>query len=65
MMEAFRSDGLKVNLGNTMVMVSSSITQNGLSKSNVGACVVCSLRVRLTQNCVYRVVRGSVVDVPE
>ena len=32
-MEAFESNGLKVNLGKTKVMVSSSITQDGLSKS--------------------------------
>ena len=33
--EAFESKGLKVNLGKTKVMVSSSITQDGLSKINV------------------------------
>ena len=40
-----RITGLKVNLGKTKVMVSSGITQDGLSKSNVDQCRVCSLRV--------------------
>ena len=45
--EAFESKCLKVNLGKTMAMVSSGITQDGLSKSNVGPCVICSLRVKV------------------
>ena len=45
-MGAFKSKGLKVNLGKTKVMVSSGNTQDGLSKSNVGSCGVCSLRVK-------------------
>ena len=44
--EAFVSMGLKVNLGKTKVMVNSGITQDGLSKSNVDPCGVCSLRVK-------------------
>ena len=43
--EAFESKGLKVNLGKTKVMVSSCITQDGLSESNVDPCGVCSFRV--------------------
>ena len=43
--EAFESKGLKVNIGKTKVMVSSSITKDGLSKSNVDPCGVCSIRV--------------------
>ena len=35
---------MKVNLEKTKVMVSSGITQDGLSKSNVVPCGVCSLR---------------------
>ena len=42
--EAFESNGLKVNLGETKVMVSSVITKHGLSKSKVDPCVVSSLR---------------------
>ena len=33
--ETFERTGLKVNLGKTMVMVSSSITKDGLSKIRV------------------------------
>ena len=43
---AFVSMGLKVNLGITKVMVSGSITKNGLSKSRIDQCVVCSMRVK-------------------
>ena len=42
---AFESKGLKVKLGKTKVMVSSGITQDGLSKSKVDPCRVCSLRL--------------------
>ena len=44
-MEAFESMGLKVNVGKTMVMVSGSITKDGLSKSKVDPCGACGLRV--------------------
>ena len=44
--EAFESKSLKVNLGKTKVKVSSGITQDGLSKSKVDPCGVCSLRVK-------------------
>ena len=44
--ETFESKGLKVNLGKTKVMVSSSIAQDGLSKSKVDPCRVCKLRVK-------------------
>ena len=37
--------GMKVNLGKSKVMVSGIITKDGMSKSKVGPCVVCSLRV--------------------
>ena len=39
--EAFESKGLKVNLGKTKVMISSGITQDGISKSKVDPCGVC------------------------
>ena len=52
--EVFESKGLKVNLGKTKVMVSSGITKDGMSKSKVDPCVVCSLRVKT--NSVYIVV---------
>ena len=44
--EAFESKGLKVNLGETKVMVSGSITKDRLSKSNVDPCGFCSFRVK-------------------
>ena len=37
---------MKVNLGKTKVMVSGGITKDGLSKTKVDACGVCSLRVK-------------------
>ena len=43
--EAFEIKGLKVNLGNTKVMVSIGIKENSLSKSRVDPCRVCRLRV--------------------
>ena len=45
-MEAFESKGMKVHLGKTKVMFSSDITEDGLSKSKVDPCEVCSLRVK-------------------
>ena len=42
---AFESMGLKVNVGKTKIMVSSGITMDGMSKSKVDPCEVCSLRV--------------------
>ena len=44
--EVFESDGLKVNLGKTKVMVCSGITKDGMSKSKVDPCGACSLRVK-------------------
>ena len=43
--EAFESKGLKVNLLKTKVMVSGGNTKDGMSKSKVDLCGVCSLRV--------------------
>ena len=40
------SKGLKVNLGETKIMVCGGITKAGMSKSNVDPCGVCSLRVK-------------------
>ena len=54
--DAFESKGLKVSLKKTKVMVSSVITKDGLSKSKVDPCGDCSLRVKLTQYCMYSVV---------
>ena len=42
----FLRASLKVNLGKTKVMVNNGITQDGLSKSEVNPCRVCSLRVK-------------------
>ena len=44
--EAIESNGLKVNLGKTKVMVCGGITKDGLSKSKVDPNGVCSLRVK-------------------
>ena len=44
--EAFESKSLKVKLGQTNVMVSGGITKDGMSKSKVDPCEVCSLRVK-------------------
>ena len=44
--EAFESKGLKVNLGQTRVMVSSSIPKDGMSKSKFDPCGICSLRAK-------------------
>ena len=44
--EAFESMGLKTNLWKANVMVSSSITKDGMSKSKVDPFGVCSLRVK-------------------
>ena len=41
--------GLKVNLGNTKVIVSRSITKDVMSKSKVDPCRVCSMRVMCVQ----------------
>ena len=52
---AFESKGLKGNLGKTKEMVSSCITKDGMSKSKVDPCGVCSLRVKansvLSEQC--------------
>ena len=44
--ESFENKGLKVNLGKTKVMISGGITKDGMFKSKVGPCGVCSLRVK-------------------
>ena len=45
-MKANESKDFKANLGRTKVMVSSRITNDGLSKSKVDPNGVCSLRVK-------------------
>ena len=44
--EAFERKGLKVKLGKTKILVSGGIAKDGLSKSKVDSCGVCSLRVK-------------------
>ena len=44
--KSLESKSLKVYLVTTNVMVSGSITKDGLSKSKVDPCGVCSLRVK-------------------
>ena len=52
--EAFQSKCLKVNLGKTRVMVNGGITKDGMSKSKVDPCGVCSLRVKtISVLCLY------------
>ena len=43
--EAFEITCLNVNPGKTKLMVSGSITKDGMSKSKVDPCGICSLRV--------------------
>ena len=43
--EAFKSNCLKGNHGNTKVLVSGGMTKDGISKGKVDSCGVCSLRV--------------------
>ena len=57
--EAFQSKDMKVNRGETKVMVSGGITNDGMCKSKVDPCGPCSFRVK------YNVVSGSMVDVLE
>ena len=50
----FDSNGLKVNLGKTKVVASDGIAQDGLSKSKVDPCVVCSSKVKANPGlCVH------------
>ena len=44
--EAFESKGLKVHHGKTKVMACDGITKDGISKSKVDSCWVCSLSVK-------------------
>ena len=53
--EAFESKGLKVNLGKTKAMVCGDITKDGMPKSNVDPCGVCSLRVKANTFFVFTV----------
>ena len=62
--EVFESKGLKVNLGKTKLMVSSGIIQDSLSKRRVDHGLQLESK-KLSQYCVYSVVSGSMVDVPE
>ena len=55
--EAFESNGLKVNLEKTKVMVSGSFTKDGMSKNKVEPCGVCSLRAKT--NSVFCVQHGT------
>ena len=48
--EAFERKGLKVNLEKTKAMVSDSITKDGMSKSKVDPCGVCSWRVKFNSD---------------
>ena len=63
--KAFESKGLKVNLRNTKVMVTGGIQKNGLPKSKVDPHGVSRLIAKANSICVYSVVSGSTVDVPE
>ena len=53
--EAIVSKSLKVNLGKTKLMVYGGITKNGMSKSKVDPCGVCSLRVKASSVIVFTV----------
>ena len=45
--EAFKSKGLKVYFGKPKVMVIMGFTMDGLSKSNVVSCGICSLSIKV------------------
>ena len=53
--EAFESKGLKVNIGKTKVMVCGGITKDGMSKSKVDPCGVCSLNSKGYLSLVFTV----------
>ena len=61
--EAFESKGLKVNPGKTKVMVCGSTTKDGLSKSKVDPCGVCSLRVKANSVLCLQCGKWTTVDV--
>ena len=62
--EVFESKGLKVNHWKTKVMVSGSITKDGMSKRKVDPCGFSSVRAKTNSVFVYCVVSGPTVDVP-
>ena len=62
---AFESKCLNVTLGKTNVMVSIGIIKDGMSKSKVNPCGLCSLEQKLSQFCVCSVVSGSMGNVLE
>ena len=61
---AFESKCLKVNILKTKVMVSGSITKDGMCKYKVDPMGVSCLEYRLTQCCVCNAVSGFTVNVP-
>ena len=63
--EVFESKCLKVILWNTKVMFSSDITKDGLSKSTVDQCGICSLRVMANWVLCVHVVSWCTEDVSE
>ena len=61
--EAFECKGLKVNPGKTKVMVCGSTTKDGMSKSKVDPCGVCSLRVKANSVLCLQCGKWTTVDV--
>ena len=49
---------MKANLGKTEIMISSRITKDGMSKSKIDPCAVCSLRVKANSALCVGVVSG-------
>ena len=60
--EAFVSKGLKANLGKTKVMVSCSITKDGMSKSKVDPCWICSFIAKANSDLCPRRALDFVVE---
>ena len=58
-MESFESKGLNVNLLKTKVMVSSSITKDGLSNSNVDTCGFSSFREKANSVLCGKLIHGT------
>ena len=61
---AVESKGLKVSPGKTKVMVSSGITNDGLTKCKIDPFGVCSLRVKANSVFYVQCGKWSTVDVP-
>ena len=65
MKDSFESKGLKVDFGKTKVMVNGGNTRTACLNAKLIYVGTEAREQRLIQFCVYSVVSGSTVDVPE